>query len=120
MPVFEHLPWSDFSKALSELKRVSSKYIIISLPYSSIYFELILKFPFLKTVLKQLYIDFCIRIPVFFKKFKATNEHQWEIGWKGYGIGKIREALRDHFDVIDEKRPVLNTYHHFFVLKKKI
>lgn len=117
--VLEHLPWSDFHKALSELKRVSGKFIIISLPYSSLYFELVIKFPFLKHIIKKPCIDFCIRIPLFFKKFKPTQEHQWEIGWKGYSIRKIRGALQEYFDIIDEKRPVLNPYHHFFILEKK-
>lgn len=117
--VLEHLPWDDLSKALKELERVSSKYAIISLPYSSIYFELIVKIPFLKYLIKKTCIDFCIRIPLFFIRFKPTSEHYWEIGWRGYSIRKIRKALLESFDIIDEKRPVLNPYHHFFILQKK-
>lgn len=117
--VLEHLPWNDLSRALKELERVTSKYAIISLPYSSIYFELIVKIPFFKHLIKKACIDFCLRIPLFFIRFKPTSEHYWEIGWRGYSIRKIRKALQESFDIIDEKRPVLNPYHHFFILQKK-
>ncbi len=116
--VLEHLPWSDASTAIFELSRVTQKYAIISLPYSSIYFEMIIKLPFLKNIFKKPHIDFCVRLPIFFKKFKPTIEHYWEIGWRGFSIIAIRKELKKYFRIIEEKRPILNTYHHFFVLEK--
>ncbi len=38
---------------------------------------------------------------------------------RGYSLGKFRNLLKKKFKIINEDRPVLNPYHHFFVLEKK-
>jgi SAM-dependent methyltransferase len=38
--VLEHIPFKDLPKALSELRRVSKKYVIISIPYSCFFYGL--------------------------------------------------------------------------------
>lgn len=63
--VLEHIPLKDLPKALSELSRVSKKYIIVSVPYYCAYFEHHFKFSighFSKS------FDFAIKIPYFFLK----------------------------------------------------
>ena len=49
--VLEHIPFEDFDKTLKKLKEVSSKFVVISLPYRSTSIEFILKIPFGRTFL---------------------------------------------------------------------
>jgi SAM-dependent methyltransferase len=115
--VLEHIPWKDLSKALNELKRVSRKYVIISLPYYSFGIEFVIKIP--KIGKRKNYLSFLIRIPLFFYNKKLTGGHYWEIGRKGTPLRKVRARIKNKFTIIKELRPLLNSYHHFFILKKK-
>ncbi|NIO20358.1 MAG: methyltransferase domain-containing protein [Candidatus Aenigmarchaeota archaeon] len=116
--ILEHLPWEEVDKALKELHRVTKKYVIISIPYSCLYFELLLKFPLIRRILKRQFINMFFRIPYFFADIKFKGEHHWEMGRKNYPIERIRNLFRTKFKIIKEIRPVLNPYHYFFVLKK--
>ncbi len=116
--ILEHLPWEDVDKALSELSRVTSKNVIISIPYSAVNFEAALKFPFVDKLIKKPFLNLFFRIPHFFMGIKFNGEHYWEMGRKGYSARKIRKALKQHFKIKKEVRPVLNPYHYFFVLEK--
>ena len=117
--ILEHLPFEDFEKALEELKRVSKKYILISLPYRSSGFELILKLPLIRTLFKKSFLDFFIRIPLRFGGIKTSGQHYWEIDCYKYTIRKINKILAKNFKIIKKFRPPLNYYHYFFVLEKK-
>lgn len=117
--VLEHIPWKDVDKALSQLHRISKKYVIISIPYSSAGFELLFRFPLIGRILKKPFLDLFFRIPYFFLGTKLSGEHYWEIGRKNYLIKKIRKSFRKYFKIIKEVRPILSYYHHFFILEKK-
>lgn len=117
--VLEHIPWKDVNKALYQLHRVSRKYVIISIPYSSTSFELLFKFPLIDRILKRPFLNLFFRLPLFFIGIKFSGEHYWEMGRKNYGARKIRMALRKYFDILKEVRPILSHYHHFFILEKK-
>jgi len=117
--VLEHIPWRDVDKALKELHRVSKKYVIISIPYSSAGFELLLKFPLINKIFKRPFLELFFRIPYFFRSIKFSGEHHWEMGRKGYPKRKIRNTLEKYFVILKEIRPILNHYHYFFVLEKK-
>ncbi|MCF8002333.1 MAG: class I SAM-dependent methyltransferase [Halanaerobiales bacterium] len=75
--VLEHLPYEKFSVALNELKRVSKKRVIISIP------DISRKYRFLIQIPKIGEIKFLIPIP---RLKKVENEfdgqHYWEIGKK--------------------------------------
>ncbi len=116
--VLEHIPWKDLDKALSELQRTSKKYVLISIPYSSTGFELILKFPFVRTIIKRPFLDLFFRIPFSFVPIKS-RQHHWEMGRKNYPIKKIRDAIKKYFKIVKEVRPIIHSYHHFFILEKK-
>lgn len=117
--IIEHIPWEDVEKALNELHRVSKKHVIISIPYSSIGFEFIFKVPLVSKILKKPFLNLFFRIPYFFLGIKFSGEHYWEMGRKNYSKRKIRSTFKKHFKIVKEVRPILNSYHHFFVLEKK-
>lgn len=110
--VLEHIEFSDFETSLKEMKRVSKKYVFISLPHFGTSIEFLIKLPFIKR--RQI----AIKIP-WPKKLVFNGQHYWEIGRKGYPATKIRSVIGTHFEVIDEYIPFENQYHHFFILKIK-
>jgi Methyltransferase domain len=110
--VLEHIEFKDFETALQEMKRVSSKYVFISLPHFGGSIEFQLRIPPCKRV------RLALRIPrpithVF------NGQHHWEIGKKGYSPKYIRSIMEKHFAIIDEYVPFENQYHRFFIMKKK-
>jgi|SRR3989344_3452098 len=118
--VLEHLPWNDFKIALKELNRVSKNFVLISIPYACFSFELFFKVetPLFKKILRLL----SIKVPNFIIKAGLSNrnkEHYWEMGKKGYSKSKIRKELKEIFIIDKEFQPILNSYHYFFILKKK-
>lgn len=117
--VLEHIPFEDFVNALPELARISKKYVIISLPYRSSYFELILKFPGIRTLFKRNFFDLSLRFPIAFKGFDTSGQHHWEIDRKKFSLGKVRKALEQRFSIKEEFSPLLNKFHYFFILEVK-
>ena len=121
--ILEHLPWEDVDTALKELHRVSKKYVIISIPYLLGSFEFVFQFPLINKILKKAFIDVFFGMPLFFINTtflkKRQKEHHWEMGIKDYSSRKIRKIFRKKFKIIQEVRPLLNSYHHFFILEKK-
>jgi len=113
--VLEHIPFEDFEKALFELKRISKKYVIISLPETYFYAEGILKIiaPFFERQIR-----FLINFPFLRKKLANKEEHFWEIGLKGIPENKIVKILNKHFKIIKKFKPILNANRHFFILEK--
>ena len=116
--VLEHIPWGDVDKALGELSRVSRRYAVVSIPYSGIPFELLLRIPLLGRITKKPYIDLFWMVPRFYSGIKFTGEHYWEMGRKGYPIGRVRKTFRKRFKIVKEVRPLLDYGHYFFVLEK--
>lgn len=111
--ILEHLPFEDFSKALSEIRRVSKKYAVISLPHWGWTFYLILKIPLLKKI-------------QFFAKISGilnhhfNGEHYWEIGKRGYPFSKIKKEIEiSGFKILKDFIMPDSPYHHFFILEKR-
>jgi SAM-dependent methyltransferase len=109
--VLEHLPFDQFEKSLEELKRVSNKHIVISLPHFGPPVKFMIKIPFLPE------LKFAFKIP-FYKKHIFSGEHYWEIGKKGYSPSFIKSVTMKHCKVLKEFVPFENQYHHFYVLEK--
>jgi SAM-dependent methyltransferase len=116
--ILEHLPWDQSQVALKELHRVSKRHVIISVPRICFYFEMALRFPLINKIFKRTYLDFFVHIPFSFFQ-KCPPFHEWEIGRTHYPLRKIRTALRKHFNIRKEVRPILNPLHYFFILEKK-
>lgn len=116
--VLEHLPFSDVPAALAQLHRVTRKYVIISIPYSSGSFEVVLASQLISKIFKKPYLDLLLRIPMFWCDFTFDGQHYWKMGRKNYSLRKIRKTLCEKFKIIKEMRPLLNLYTYFFLLEK--
>ncbi len=111
--VLEHIEFKDFEPALMELKRVSRKYVFISLPHNVPSFDIQFKLPGVKR------FSLAIKFP-FGQKHVFNGQHYWEVRKQGYSAKKILSIFKKHFDVIDEYVPFENQYHHFYILEKKL
>lgn len=111
--VLEHMPFEDFVSNLKEMSRVSSKYVVISLPdHRRILFHLLLKIPLIN------YKNIFIKIPSF-KKHVFDGQHYWEIGKVGYSVAKVREAIeKSGLKIVDSFVPSDAPSNHYFVLEK--
>jgi SAM-dependent methyltransferase len=112
--VLEHLPFNLFPKALSEIRRVTRRYAVISLPNAARAYSISVNLP--KIGRREWLLDLS-RIPR--SVFMPDEEHYWEIGWKGYPVGRITSLMeRAGFAVIKSHRVFEFPYHHFFILEK--
>lgn len=115
--VLEHIPFSDFRKALLELKRVSRKKLIISVPYSTFNIYGRLKIiPFTRPR------DFLIRIcEMSIFRHTYNGLHYWEMGKKGTTRKEIKKILSDSgLKITHEFSDRQNPYHYFFVMDNLI
>lgn len=108
--VLEHLKFEDFEKALCEMKRLSKKYVFISLPHNVPSFDMQLKLPGIKR------FSFALKSP-WGRKHIFYGQHYWEVGKRGYSARKILKIIKKHYTVIDDYVPLENQYHHFYILK---
>jgi ubiquinone/menaquinone biosynthesis C-methylase UbiE len=112
--VLEHLPYGDFHKALSEIRRVSAKYAVLSLPDRTRAYRLDIEAPKIGE-LKKLIILPRLKPP----KHKFDGEHYWEIGKAGYPLRRILHDLdRAAFRVLKTYRVFEVPCYRFFVLAK--
>lgn len=114
--VLEHIPFDDFEVALKEIKRVSRKSVIISIPIRNIGLEFYFWAPKIHGV--YLYVD--LPIPMKNKGVTSDNDcHYWEVNKMGFSKKRILNTIKKHFVVKKEFRPQFNKYHWFLVLEKK-
>ena len=106
----EHLPFDQFDRAVSELCRVASIYIVISLPHFGPMLSFSVKIPFFPQIRAALKIPF----PV---KHIFNGQHHWELGKLGYPASRIRNALSVRGKIVRDFVPFGNPYHHFFILQ---
>lgn len=108
--VLEHIPFIEFDKALSELKRVCRGQVIITLPAPFAGISALLNFAGLKP--RGLFFG----LP-FWVNHKFDGQHYWELGKRGFSVWRIRRILRRQgFQIIREFRPAPSLYCYFFIL----
>ncbi len=111
--VLEHLPFSQFTVCLEELKRVSQKYVLLSLPHFGPAVKFKIKIPLLSEK------SFSFKLP-FPRKHEFNGQHYWEIGTRGCSRKTVRNHIAVHFRIIKEFVPFDNQYHRFYVLEKNV
>lgn len=113
--VVEHLKFREFINILSELKRVTNKYVIISVPY-----ETVKIYGYLKIIPKIRPINILVKISEkFFIENKFNGQHYWEMGKKGTSLKIVKGCIKScKLKIKYEYFSYLNPYHYFFVLKK--
>lgn len=115
--VLEHLPFDRFSVAIGELKRITTKRLVISLPDVSPFFYL--RFSHSRRLFPWLWNG--ISLPNLFPRdhsFKEHGQHHWEIGKTGFPLRRIISELRAvGFSDIQHYRMTERAYWHFFVLR---
>lgn len=111
--VLEHLPYPESLKALIEMKRVSRKHVIISLPNAKRVWPYQIHVPLLGT------FEFVVPRPQFRKpKHIFDGEHYWEINKQGYSLLKVIKDLSCGMNLIRHYQVKELPYHHYFVFEK--
>lgn len=112
--VLEHIPFEQFPRALSEIRRVCKKGAVISLPHYGRYYSVTWKLPRIER------LHWKIEIPYFINnKHVYDGDHYWEIGKRGYPVSRIvGEMEKVGFKLLKRYRVPANSYHHVFVLAK--
>lgn len=116
--VLEHLPFQDFPIALKELGRVSQGKVFLSLPYRNVAFEVLIKFPGIRTLLKRPWLHFIVKWPIKFLGFEYSKQHYWEIDT--VTTKKVVEGVVSRFYNIEKRgHVVFDPYRYFLNLTKK-
>lgn len=109
--VLEHIPWKTVDKAVSELARVSTNSIIISVPSAYKHYYVKIKLPGLKLTLLNLFLK---RRRV----RKHHPQHHWELG-RGVNAEDLVAIFKKHgLKLVRSYRLPEHRYHHFFILRK--
>ncbi len=134
--VLEHVPYENLDSILKFLRRITKKYVIISVPNQKNIYKLTLFkrgydnkifSPYFR--LLNLFIEVINRFGTVLaeihykvmkknRKFKFDGEHYWELGIENYTLEKFVNQVQKYFKVIKQGRIRENFYHHFFLLKK--
>jgi ubiquinone/menaquinone biosynthesis C-methylase UbiE len=110
--VLEHLPYGEFPKALSELRRAARKGVVLSLPHWGWTFRFLMKVPLLPKLEWFWKLDGL-------KAHPPGGEHFWEIGKRGYPPRRIRATIAAAgFRIVREVFQGDDPYHRFFILEK--
>ena len=112
--ILEHLPYIEFSNALKEIRRVSQKHVVLSLPDATTVYRVNIELPRIRPI--KILVNHPSHRPV---DHVFDGEHFWEIGKKGYSVKQIE------FDITHSELSIVNTYRvyefyyqRFFVLEK--
>lgn len=117
--ILEHLPFSEQEKIFKEFHRVSKKGIIISVPHRRTGFELILKFPFIRSLFKRDYLRAALLFPVKFPGHEISGQHYWEIDGRTTPLRVYRNEIEKYFAITKERTIPLDPYYRFFIAEKK-
>jgi 2-polyprenyl-3-methyl-5-hydroxy-6-metoxy-1,4-benzoquinol methylase len=114
--VLEHLPYEQSELALKKLAEATKKYLVISLPYNTLYSALQIRFSELR---RPRYL--LLEIPKFWTNKPLSTHHYWEVGLKNYPKKRILSSIKNAgLSVKKEFIDPINPYHYFLVLEKTV
>lgn len=123
--MLEHSPYDNFVPNLKKMAALSSRYVYISLPYSCAGFSLTINIGLGQSLRWKRRLD--LFIPLFMRNRKYRKKfmdefpwavHYWEIGRRGFPLGRIRRDIRAAgLKSIREFRSE-NPYHYFILAEK--
>lgn len=115
--VLEHLPFDDMEKALKVMRRVSRRWIVLSLPDQSRFVGIKIHkklFP-----IKKIEVKFSIPF-LFSYSHHFDGQHYWEIGARGYSLKRIKQTFgNSRLKLVRTFRVFEMPIHRFFVLEKQ-
>jgi SAM-dependent methyltransferase len=113
--VLEHLPFEAVPQALSELRRVSRRSVLISIPDTS------RAYPSQISVPKLGQFRFVLSLPrIRLLRHRFDGQHYWVVGEDGYPMKRIEHELsRARLDVRRTYRPFENHGHRFFITERR-
>jgi SAM-dependent methyltransferase len=110
--VLEHLPFEQFLPSLRGLRRVTKKYVVLSLPYWGYTFGGRIRLP----IFGQATCKFKLSG---FKTHVFNGQHHWEIGKRGYPLRLIKKTVRESgFRIASHFWDLDDPYHYYFLLEK--
>jgi len=112
--VLEHLPYDDFTKALEELRRVSRRHLILSVPDHTAVYRVNIELPRIKPIKRLVSHPFPKPPP-----HEFDGEYYWIIGKSNYPLEKISHDIeRTGFKIVETYRVFEFYGHRFFSLEK--
>jgi SAM-dependent methyltransferase len=110
--ILEHLPFDLFVPALRSLRRVSTKNVVITLPYRTVGVSFGINVPLLKPFFATIGVPYRV-------KNVYDGMHYWEMGRKGFSRSLIRRKIDEAgFTIVREFRIPLNLFSYGFVLQR--
>ena len=110
--VLEHIPFEAVEETVAQLRDLTKKTLIISIPQTKLYAGFWFKMSLLRPV--SLYLG----IPAFFRQHKFDGQHHWELGARGFGENKLRQIFSNlNLKLTKTYTDPQDPYHRFFVLK---
>lgn len=107
--VLEHLPYNSFILALENLRYITKKRIIISLPDASKCFSAA---GFISKIGE---IAMCFQLPYKKNKHVENDEHFWEIGEREYELKRVSSDMKSALGNFKSFRNYFYPYHRFFL-----
>lgn len=107
--VLEHMPYQASLEAAREIRRVTARTAVISVPRCVLSFAVLVRLPLLKLREARLRIPLPSRL--------RQGEHYWELGRPGYPVKRFLSDLqRLGFRVLSSRTPPTNYSHACLVL----
>jgi methyltransferase family protein len=110
--VLEHLPFAELGAALAELRRVTRRHLVLTLPAPFVGLSGLLNLT--KVSPRRLHLGLPYR-----RRHRFDGQHHWELGKRGTSVRAVRSAIEAvGFAVDREYRPAPSLYNYVFVLRK--
>jgi len=105
----EHIPWDQFAPAVTELRRVAKRWVLLSLPDASPYLRIDIEGPGKRRIQRLKELPYPRPEP-----HQFDGEHYWEMGKAGFSRKRIIAELAAVGLEVEERLRVFELpYHHF-------